>query len=49
MASFISDWLTSRKWSPSSWVFDTSEGAEFDASVFTAGKGSFYIKRVVIS
>jgi len=44
MADFISDWLTGRKWSPSSWVFDTSEGIEFDALVFAAGKGSFYIK-----
>jgi hypothetical protein len=26
------------------WVFDTSEGAEFDALLFAAGKGSFYIK-----
>ena len=26
------------------WVFDTSEGIEFDASMFAAGKGSFYIK-----
>jgi hypothetical protein len=26
------------------WEFDTSEGGEFDALVFAAGKGSFYIK-----
>jgi hypothetical protein len=26
------------------WVFDTSEGAEFDAAIFAAGKGSFFIK-----
>ncbi|WP_448956046.1 hypothetical protein [Labrys neptuniae] len=27
----------------SSWNFTTSEGAEFDALVFSAGKGSFYV------
>lgn len=26
------------------WVFDTSEGIEFDATIFAFGKGSFYIK-----
>jgi hypothetical protein len=29
---------------PSSWEFTTSEGGEFDALVFAAGKGSFYVK-----
>lgn len=28
----------------SSWEFTTSEGAEFDALAFAAGKGSFYVK-----
>jgi hypothetical protein len=32
------------KYLESSWVFDTSEGFEFDALVFAGGKGSFYIK-----
>ncbi|MFD2934200.1 hypothetical protein [Spirosoma flavum] len=44
MANFLSDWLMGRSWSSSSWIFDTSEGIEFDALVFAAGKGSFYIK-----
>ena len=29
---------------PSTWEFVTSEGGEFDATIFAAGKGSFYIK-----
>ena len=29
---------------PSPWLFVTSEGAEFDALVAAAGKGSFYVK-----
>jgi hypothetical protein len=28
---------------PSTWTFTTSESAEFDALIFAAGKGSFYI------
>ena len=35
-------WLNSPK--SSSWNFTTSEGAEFDALFFAAGKGSFYVK-----
>jgi hypothetical protein len=32
-------------WKPesSSWDFTTSESAEFDALIFAAGKGSFYV------
>jgi hypothetical protein len=35
-------WLSSPV--PSSWNFTTSDDAEFDAPVFAAGKGSFFVK-----
>jgi hypothetical protein len=39
--SFLPD---SAKLYASNWQFDTSEGAEFSAAVFSASKGSFYVK-----
>lgn len=39
------DWLTKNvKPKPSTWHFDTSEAAEFDALVYSASKGSLYVK-----
>src|SRR5215471_2492313 len=41
LSATLPSWLS--KPVPSTWSFQTSQGAEFDASIFAAAKGSFYV------